>query len=331
MTIAVTGSMAFDYIMSFSGQFTDYILPHQLEHLSVSFLVDSMRRERGGIAGNLVYNLALLKQPTMLLASVGQDATEYIRQLSDLGVDTSAVLQLEDDFTASFFVSTDRSNRQIANFFIGAMAKASQVCLSEVVDLAQQQRDQAISFVTICPNAPDAMIQYPQACKDLGLNYMYDPSQQIPLIPPNDLISAIDGAYLLTANDYEIELIKKRTNLNEEDIDAIVEVLVITRGEDGSTIQTEGLKVDIPIVDSIKVIDPTGAGDAYRAGLLAGRQHGLDWLEAGRLATLAATYALEEVGTQRHHYTIEAFADRYFQCFEHSAGVESFFQSLLTE
>ncbi len=321
MTIAVTGSMAFDYIMGFSGQFTDYILSDQLENLSVSFLVNSMRRERGGIAGNIVYNLALLKQPTMLLASVGQDAGEYIQALDDLGVDVSAVLKLEDDFTASFFVSTDQNNRQIANFFIGAMAKASEVSLLE-------QKDKDISIVTICPNSPDAMIQYPQACKELGLNYMYDPSQQIPLIPPDDLIAAIDGAYILTANDYEFEIIKKRTNLSQDDLEAMVEVLIITRGEDGSTIQANGMKVDIPTIPNVQVVDPTGAGDAYRAGLLAGRQSGLDWLEAGRLATLAAAYALEEVGTQRHHYTIEAYAERYFGCFEHTAGVERFFNAI---
>lgn len=322
MTIVVTGTLAFDYIMSFSGEFTDYLIPDQLEHLSVSFLVDTMRRESGGTAGNIAYNLALLKQPVMLLAPIGQDGRDYLADLAERGVDTSMVLQVEDEFTSSFFVSTDRQNRQIANFFVGASRYANQVGFHQFNDPGR------VHIATVSPTTPDAMVQYVRECKDLDIPYMFDPSQQIPLFSKEQLTDGIDGAYMLTVNDYEFEIIKKRTGLSEEDINAMVEVLVVTRGEDGSSIHVDGLRLDIPTVPNVKVVDPTGAGDAYRSGLLAGRQHGLDWLEAGHLATLTATYALEEIGTQRHQYTPSQFADRYMQVFEASAGAEAFFQQI---
>lgn len=320
MKIAVTGSMAFDYIMSFSGNFTDYILPDQLEHLSVSFLVDSMRRERGGTAGNIAYNLALLNQPTLLMASVGQDAREYVAALADIDIDVSGILHLTDEFTASFFVSTDQNNRQIANFYIGAMAKAPEVSF-------HQQDHANIQVATISPNAPQAMTQYVTECKDLGVKYLYDPSQQIPLLTVEDLTAGIDGAYMFVVNDYEFELIKQRTKLSLGDIRAMTGTLVITQGEDGSTIYTDGTSIHIPALSNLDVADPTGAGDAYRSGLLAAHLNHLDWLETGQLATLTATYALEEHGTQKHHYTIAQFAERYANKFELTRGVEQFFNS----
>ena len=321
MTIAVTGSMAFDYIMSFSGNFTDYILPNKLEHLSVSFLVDSMRRERGGTAGNIAYSLALLKQPTLLMASVGADAKEYIDILTAQGVDTSAVLNLDDEFTASFFVSTDQNNRQIANFYIGAMARANQVSF-------HNQKDKNISIAAISPNAPNAMVQYVTECKALGIKYLYDPSQNIPLISRTDLVDGIDGAHILIVNDYEFNLITDKTDLALADILAMTDVFIITRGADGSSIYTEGHQIDIPVVPNVSVADPTGAGDAYRSGLLAAYQNNLSWLEAGRMGTITATYALEEYGTQKHSYTVDQFAQRYFDNFEKTPAVEKFFANL---
>lgn len=321
MTVAVTGSMAFDYIMSFSGSFIDYILPDQLENLSISVLVDSMRRERGGVAGNIAYTMALLGQNPFLMASVGQDAGEYISDLNKMGVDTSAVLHLPDEFTASFFVSTDRGNRQIANFFIGAMARSADISL-------HSYPDRGIELVIISPSAPDAMIQYVTECKTLGLKYAYDPSQQIPLLSKENLLDGVDGAHMLVVNEYEIELIKKRTDLTTEAIVNKVDALIVTEGERGSTIYTNGDVIKIPVVPPIQVADPTGAGDAYRAGLLTARQNGLSWLEAGRMGALTATFALEETGTQKHRYTVNEFTRRYAENFDATAGVDAFFAQI---
>jgi adenosine kinase len=318
--IALTGSMAFDYIMSFPGQFTDYLIPDQLENLSVSFLVDSMRRERGGTAGNIAYSLALLKQPCRLLAPVGRDASDYIADLDKLGVDVSRVLQVDEDFTASFFVSTDRSERQIASFFVGALVRSTDINLADHAD--------KVGLVTVCATDPQAMMQHARQAKELGLKCMFDPSQQTALLDPADLREGLDGAFMLTVNEYEYELVKKRTGLSDKDIDRLVDIVVITRGGDGVTIHAEGTQIGISAIPNINVADPTGAGDAFRAGLLAGWRHGLDWVEAGRLGTLTAAYALENVGTQRQQYTLQQFASRYFECFDHTAGVEQFFQSL---
>ncbi len=321
MTIAVTGSMAFDYIMSFDGSFTDYIIPDQLERLSISVLVDSLRRERGGTAGNIAYNLALLKQSPLLMASVGNDATEYITELAARGVDTSAVLHVPDVLTASFFVSTDRGNRQVANFFIGAMAYSGKIHFSK-------QAYRTIKLATISPNAPQAMAEYVTECKSLKIPYMYDPSQQIPLFSKEQLIDGIDGALVLIVNDYEFELIKQRTELELPELRAMVEVIIITKGEQGSTIYTAAEQIDIPAIPLETVADPTGAGDAYRAGLMAGLVNGLTWADAGRLGTLTATYAIEAHGTQKHSYSVDEFARRYAEHFEPTPNVLAFLQSL---
>lgn len=321
MTIAVTGSMAFDYIMSFPGNFEEHILPDQISNLSVSFLVDSMRRERGGTAGNIAYGLAMLKQPVLLMATIGQDGKEYISLLKEFGVDTSGVLYLEDEFTASFFVSTDVKNRQIANFYAGAMARSAEVSF-------HNQDYNTIDLAIISPSAPEAMVKYVKECKELGIRYVYDPSQQLPRTDGETLRDCIDGAHMLSVNDYEFEMIKQKTRLSQDDIRTMVSVLIITRGEAGSTIYADGQVHHINTAAPERVADPTGGGDAYRGGLLAGWRHGLDWVEAGRLGALTATYAIEKHGTQRHSYTIEQFAERYFSHFERTPSIESFFKQL---
>ena len=321
MTIAVTGSMAFDYIMSFNGSFTDYIMPEQLERLSISVLVDSLRRERGGTAGNIAYNLTLLGQKPLLMASVGSDAADYIADLAAHGVDTSAVLHVPDVLTASFFVSTDRGNRQIANFFIGAMAQSGRVRF-------ESQNYRAIKLATISPNAPQAMVDYVTECKSLGVPYVYDPSQQIPLFTKEQLIDGIDGARILIVNDYEFELIKQRTELTLAEMRRMTESIIITKGEYGSTIYTADEQIDIPAITTETVLDPTGAGDAYRAGLMAGLVNRLSLADAGRLGTLTATYAIESHGTQKHRYSIEEFAARYAENFEVTPDVAAFFEKI---
>jgi adenosine kinase len=311
MTIAVTGSMAFDYIMSFPGRFVDHILPDQLQILSVSFLVDSMRRERGGCGGNIAYNLALLGQRPLLMATVGQDAPEYVAWLRDQGVDTSGVLQLPDEFTASFFVSSDQDNNQIASFYTGAMAKAGRLSFKD-------NKPESIELAIISPNDPGAMVKYARECRELGIPYIYDPSQQIPRLAPSDLVAGIEGAKVLIVNDYEFGMIKKQTGLTEEEIQTLTEVVIITRGERGSTVRTVEDRWDIPVVPPRRVADPTGVGDAYRAGLITGMCQGLPWPVVGRMGSLAAAYVLEEHGTQRHRYSLESFRQRYYEVFGHT-------------
>ncbi len=318
MTIVVTGSMAYDYIMSFPGRFVDHILPDQLEILSVSFLVDSMRRERGGCGGNIAYNLALLGQRPLLMATVGQDAPEYIAWLREHGVDTSAVLNLDDEFTASFFVSTDQNNNQIASFYTGAMAKANRLTFR---DLDTSQIDVAI----ISPNDPQAMVKYAQECQELGIAYIYDPSQQIPRLDAAELKQGIQGAKVLIVNDYEFEMIKKQTGLGDDDIYSMVEITVITQGERGSVIRVgkDERYVIPPCKPHRRIADPTGVGDAYRAGLITGMCARLPWQVVGQMGSLAATYVLEEHGTQRHHYNLASFIRRYGECFGDSAPLLS--------
>lgn len=326
MTIAVTGSMAFDYIMSFPGKFAEHILPDQIQILSVSFLVDSMRRERGGTAGNIAYNLALLDQPVLLMATVGQDAPEYIAGLRQRGVDTSGVLQIPTEFTASFFVSTDRVNNQIASFYTGAMSKAGQISFAD-------QDYQQIEIAIISPNDPQAMVKYVQECQKLGIPYIYDPSQQIPRLARSDLIQGIAGAKILIVNDYEFEMIKKQTGLADKNIQSMVEIVIITRGENGSLIQatvsgSDGAKdyteYNIPAAPPRRIAEPTGVGDAYRAGLITGLMRGYPWEVSGRLGSIAATYVLEQHGTQRHSYKREEFATRYRQIFGDIKELEDF-------
>jgi len=324
VTVAVTGSMAFDYIMSFPGKFADHILPDQIEILSVSFLVDSMRRERGGTAGNIAYTLALLGQPVLLMATVGQDAADYIDALEKQGVDIGGVLQLPTDFTASFFVSTDTTNNQIASFYTGAMAKAGQISFVD-------QDHNKISIAIISPNDPQAMVKYVRECKELDIPYIYDPSQQIPRLTPEELSEGITGAKILVVNDYEYKLIKKQTGLDDSDIQMKVETVIITQGEKGALIRSIQVGPDrkalleeilVPAVPPHHIADPTGIGDAFRAGLITGMLRGYPWEVSGRMGSLAATYVLEQYGTQRHRYTRQEFGARYRDLFGTSPELE---------
>lgn len=304
MRIVVTGSIAFDYIMSFPGHFKDHILPDKIHMLSVSFLVDSMRKERGGCAPNIAYSLALLGERPSVMGTVGQDFSDYRVWLQRQGVDTSLIREIPELFTASFFVSTDQDNNQIASFYTGAMARARDLsfCAMDgpVADLA-----------VISPNDPAAMTQYARECKALSIPYIYDPSQQIVRLPPDELVQGADGARILIVNEYELEMFRNKTKLTEEEVLRLPDVLIVTRGEKGSTIWADGRRVDVDAVRPEVLCEPTGVGDAFRAGIIKGVMRGYSWETTGRIASLAATYVLEEHGTQNHRYTRSEFAARY--------------------
>jgi adenosine kinase len=308
MRTIVTGSIAYDYIMSFPGDFSEHILPDKIDVLSVSFLVDSLRREPGGCAANIAYNLALLGERPAILATVGEDFEPDRLRLEREGVDTSLIKAIPGTATSSFFVSTDQKSRQIASFYIGAMGSASELSFH---DIDAGPGDIAI----IAPNAPEAMVKYVQECKDLGIPYVYDPSQQIVRLTGEQLSEGIAGSLCFVANEYEYELVHEKTGLSEEDLLGLTEILVVTHGAKGSVIKAAGETHHIPVVPAEAEVDPTGVGDAYRAGILFGLHHNLPWPLAGRLGAVSATYALEALGTQAHGHTLPTFLKRYESAF----------------
>jgi adenosine kinase len=314
LSIIVTGSVAFDYIMSFPGYFKDHILPEKIDILSVSFLVDSLKRQRGGCATNIAYNLALLGERPTIMATVGQDFAEYRAWLESHGVDTSGITVIEDDFTASFFVSTDQRGSQIASFYTGAMSKAGRLSF-------RTTGHQQVQLAIVSPNDPAAMTVYARECAELGIPYLYDPSQQIIRLSADDLIEGTRNAAMLIVNDYEFEMIKNKTGLPDAELAELAGLLIITRGEKGSTIFTGNARIEIPAVAPRRLADPTGVGDAYRAGVIKGMMHGASWQTTGRMASLAATYALEENGPQNHQYSRHEFATRYREVFGESGEV----------
>jgi adenosine kinase len=309
MNILLTGSIAYDYLMYFPGYFRDYILPDRLDSISLSFLVESMVRRRGGTAPNIAYTLALLGERSRVLATVGEDFEEYRMWLESKGVDTSAIRVIPGEYTASFFANTDRSNAQIASFYPGAMAHAGDLSL-------HQLNGERPDLVMISPNDPKAMVRYVEECEQLGIPYLYDPSQQIPRLDGGDLRAGVEAALALFVNDYEMGMIEKRTGMTLADVLDQTHFTVITRGEYGATIYAEGEQTSIPAVAPKNIVDPTGVGDAFRGGFLKGFSQGWDWETCGRLGALAAAYCLEQEGPQGHAYTRAEFVARYRRHFD---------------
>jgi len=309
MKIALTGSIAYDYLMSFPGHFAEHILKDKLESISLSFLVDKMVKRRGGIGPNIGYTMALLGGDPVLMSTVGQDFEEFRSWLEDKGVDTSGVNVIPDEFTASFFATTDQDNCQISSFYPGAMSHAAEVTLSS-------WSGEPIDLVVISPTDPDAMNSYVIEAGKLKIPYVYDPSQQIVRLSGDDLRRGVDGAYALFVNEYEFHLIEKHTGLTIDEIRDLVEILVITKGEQGSVIYSKDQEYEIPAVTPEKIIDPTGVGDAFRGGFLTGLSFDLDLKLCGEMGSLAAAYCLETDGSQSHSYTPELYILRFRENFD---------------
>ncbi len=310
MNVIVTGSIAYDYLMSFPGRFAEHILPDQIEHLSVSFLVDEMRRQRGGCAANIAYNLALLGERPRVMGTVGQDFGEYRAWLEQHGVDTSLIRDEPDLFTASFFVSTDQDGNQIASFYTGAMARARNLSFHDL-DAGQ------VDLVVISPNDPQAMVKYAAECQDLDIPYLYDPSQQIIRLSGDELRAGLAGCSILVVNEYEFEMLQEKTGLTPEEIRATpARACVVTLGVEGSRIWAGEAIYDIPAVPPEQTDDPTGVGDAFRAGFIRGLSANLPWDVTGRMGALAATYVIEQPGPQSHHYTLAEFVARFQEYFD---------------
>jgi adenosine kinase len=308
MNLVLTGSIAYDYLMTFPGRFRDHILPDQLDRLSLSFLVDSMIRRRGGVATNIAYTLGLLGEHPTVMATVGEDFDEYRAWLDEHGVDTSAIKTIKGLHTASFFVNTDETNAQIASFYPGAMTHAHQL---HFVDLSKKP-----DLAVISPNDPKAMVQYVKECQELDIPYFYDPSQQIIRLEASDLINGIEGCLALLANDYELGLIVEKTGLDLEIIGRYASFIIITRGEHGVDLYSGDDYLTVSAIPPLEMCDPTGIGDAFRGGFLKGYMHSLTLERCGQIGVLAATYCLESMECQGHCYDLPTFIKRFREHFD---------------
>lgn len=315
MSIVITGSVAYDYLMTFPGYFRENIIPEKLDKISLSFLVDNMTRQRGGCAPNIAYSMALLGERPKVMATVGIDFNEYRCWMDARGIDATYIREIPEKYTASFFVNTDLENNQIASFYSGAMADAALLSISEI-------HSGDADYVVISPNSPEAMKKYAEECIQMGIPYLFDPSQQVARNPHEDLREGVEGAHALFCNEYEFELLQKHTGLSAKKIDQLVKLLVITRGENGAMVQSDDKRYDIPIVPANCIADPTGVGDAFRGGFLRGYRLGLDLQTCGQMGALSATYCLEQKGTTNHSYTPLEYINRYREHFDDASALD---------
>lgn len=319
MTIVCTGSVAFDYLMRFPGYFKDHIVPEHLDSISLSFLVDSMTRLRGGVAPNIAYTMALLGGHPIVFGTVGEDFDEYRAWLNRHGINTDYIRTIPGKFTASFFANTDLANNQISSFYTGAMADARDLSLREL-------GSQPAQLVVISPNDPLAMDRYVAECTEMKLPYLYDPGQQVVRSSREELCRGVQGAQMLFVNEYEWELLQKHTCMPAEEIFRTVKVVVRTLGKKGAVIHADGEQIHVPVFPTDDIIDPTGVGDAFRGGFLRGFELNFRWQTCGQMGSLAAAYCLENRGTQVHRYTLDEFVSRYREQFDDQGELDALYQ-----
>ncbi len=307
MQIFVSGSLAYDRIMDFPGRFADHILPHKIHILNVCFTVNGLKEQLGGTAGNIAYNLALLGESPMILAAAGKDFGPYSQWLARHGLSLDGVACVEDEFTAGAFITTDIGDNQITGFNPGAMKHPSQYRFNGM--------NPGDSLAIVAPGNVEDMIAYSRIYRDRGVAYICDPGQQIPVVPSDALLEMILGSKMLISNDYELDLILRSTGMGLDQLLAGIGTLVTTLGEHGSVVRTRRGEWRIPSVRVEAVLDPTGAGDAYRAGLIKGIVLGKSLTEACRMGATCAGFAVEHYGTQEHTFTQAEFWSRYHTCF----------------
>lgn len=305
MSTLICGSIAFDTIMVFHDRFKNHILPEKIQILNVAFLVPDMRREFGGCAGNIAYTLKMLGTEPTIMATVGDDAAPYLARLDSLGLSRAHVRQVADSFTAQAFITTDMDDNQITAFHPGAMNHSH---LNKVTDAA------GTKLGIISPDGRDGMIQHAQQFAEAGIPFVFDPGQGLPMFDGADLMRFIDAATYVTVNDYEAQLLQDRTGQTLEALARKVKALIVTLGGNGSHIYTDGQRIEISSVKA-EVVDPTGCGDAYRAGLLHGILSGMDWPTTGRLASLIGAIKIAQRGGQNHRFTRDEIAVRYREAF----------------
>jgi adenosine kinase len=306
MTALICGSMAYDTVMTFEGRFRDHILADRIHVLNVSFLTPSLRRNFGGCAGNIAYNLALLGGEGLIMATVGHDFAPYSDWLDHWGVARTHLRTLKEAFTAQAFITTDLDNNQITAFHPGAMNESH---LNRVAEASGVQRG------IVAPDGRRGMLEHAAQFEEHGIPFLFDPGQGLPMFDGEELRAFVERASWVAVNDYEASLLAQRTGWSLEQIAAQVRALIVTRGAEGSWIFADGERLEIPVARPEQVLDPTGCGDAYRAGLLFGLERGLDWATTGRVAALLAAIKIERHGTQQHRCSHGEFRDRFSAAF----------------
>ncbi|MDH3440481.1 MAG: carbohydrate kinase family protein [Gammaproteobacteria bacterium] len=302
MTALICGSAAYDNIMVFEDSFKNHILPDKIHILNVAFLVPQLRREFGGCATNIAYNLKLLGEDPLPMATVGQDFGPYTQWLERAGIRQDHIKVLNDVFTAQAFITTDLDDNQITAFHPGAMNQSDH---NKVGDAS------GVTIGMVSPDGRAGMIEHAEQFAAAGIPFIFDPGQGMPMFDGDDLRRFVEQATWVTVNDYEWQLLKDRTGWDVADLTARTDALIVTRGGQGSSIYTKDAEYDIPTVRPESIEDPTGCGDAYRAGLLHGLLHELDWETTGRIASLMGAIKIERHGTQNHSFTRDEFEQRF--------------------
>ncbi|PKN60138.1 MAG: carbohydrate kinase family protein [Deltaproteobacteria bacterium HGW-Deltaproteobacteria-11] len=306
MNIIVSGSLAYDRIMDFPGSFSDHILPEKIHVLNVCFQVDGMKEKFGGTAGNIAYALTLMGEKPVISAAIGYDYHRYFEWFLKNGINAGSIRIIEDECTAGAYITTDRADNQITGFNPGAMRYSS------LLDFNKISPKETVMIVA--PGNFEDMVNYPRACKERGIDYIFDPGQSLPMWDAEDLARAIEGCRILIVNDYELDLVMHKTGLNKKALLGMAGAIITTLGEQGSRISTAHGETGVPVVLAKKVEDPTGAGDAYRGGLVSGLVRGKTLEASARMGSVCASFAVECYGTQEYRFTPEEFNRRLNGC-----------------
>jgi len=319
LRIAVTGSIATDYLMTFPGRISEQLVPDQLERISLSFLVDELEVRRGGTGANIAFGLAQFGVRPVLVGAVGEDFdADYRSWLDRHGVDTHSVHVSDLRHTARFLCTTDDDQNQIASFYTGAMEEARFIELAPIAD-----RLGGLDLVVVSPNDPTGMLRHTRECRDAGIDFVADPGQQIARMPGSDVRTLVDGASILVTNDYEKSLLERKTGWDDAEVLSRVGMRITTVGADGCLVDREGQdQLAVPTVQERRRTDPTGVGDGFRAGFLAALSWGLGVERCAQVGSLTATYVLEHVGTQEYGLERTSFLDRFTTAYGHDAGSE---------
>ena len=306
MRTLICGSIAYDTIMVFGDRFKNHILPDQIHILNVAFLVPELRREFGGCAGNIAYTLKSLGDDPLIMATVGEDYQPYAYRLEKLRLSQEHVRQVKDSYTAQAFITTDLDDNQITAFHPGAMNFSHQNHIDDAKD---------VGLGIVAPDGRDGMLQHAREFSEAGIPFMFDPGQGLPMFDGDELLNFVNLADYVATNDYEAKLLQQRTGKNVAELSRSVKALVVTQGAKGSSIYTDGRRVDVPAVPPTHIVDPTGCGDAYRAGLLYGISNDFDWEMTGRLASLLGSIKIAQRGPQNHELTRDSVAERFREAY----------------
>ena len=302
MNIVVSGSLAYDRIMNFPGHFSDHILPEKIHVLNVCFQVDGMMEKFGGTAGNIAYSLTLMGEKPVISATIGHDYHRYFEWLAKNGISTEDVRIIEGEFTAGAYITTDKADNQITGFNPGAMKHPAPLDFDRL--------DPGETIVIVAPGNLEDMVNYPRACKARGIDYIFDPGQSLPMLSAKELIQAIEGCSILISNDYELELIMSKTGLTKKNLLGRARTVITTLGELGSQVLTSDGEIHLSAVKPEKVVDPTGAGDSYRGGLISGLVRGKEIEQCAMMGSVCASFAVECYGTQDYAFSPEEFDQR---------------------